>query len=177
MSVAEFVPVSEVKIKEPESLSENRRPERKDRGMLSSPGGITLEHLYSFTQGEHLLMATIIHAIDTACQIPGALAVGLMDMETGKCISGWGVERLNLGVAASGYTESLRALMRALHQSSTRDEIQEISLTVLDQIHLLRPVRKKEGAGLFLLLAVKREGCNEALVRFKFSQIEQALNL
>ncbi len=98
-------------------------------------------------------------------------------MESGKCIAGCGIEHLDLGAAADGYTDALKAVMRSLYDLPARDELHEVMLTLPSQVHVLRPVRAKECAGLFLFLAVDKENFNEALIRFKFAQIEQTLSL
>jgi hypothetical protein len=122
-------------------------------------------------------VANITNSMDAASQLPGAIAVGLMDSETGQCVAGCGIERLDLKAAAAGYTTALQAVLHILQSSSTDEEVHEIMLTNPHQVHLIRPMRAPEGMGLFLFLALERGDVNEALTRFKFAQIEQSLTL
>jgi len=120
-------------------------------------------------------MADITNSLAAAMQLSGAIAVGLVDMESGRCVAGCGIERLDLDSMAVGNTDALRTKMRLLQEMGVRDEIEEIIVTTADQIHLIRTVRNKGSAGLFLFLALDRRRTDLGLVRFKFAQIERDL--
>jgi predicted regulator of Ras-like GTPase activity (Roadblock/LC7/MglB family) len=108
-------------------------------------------------------------------RLPGAIAVGLVDMEVGRCIAGAGIERLDLDAMACGNTNILRSEMRLLQELDIRDEIEELLVSCDGQVHLIRPVRSKGTAGIFLFVALDAAKTNLGMARFQFARIEQEL--
>jgi hypothetical protein len=117
----------------------------------------------------------ITNSLAEAMRLPGAVAVGLVDMDSARCLAGCGVERLDLDAAAEGNTAFLRAEMRLLQEMGVRDRIEELLVTSGPRVHLLRPVCSKGTAGLFLFLALDCKRADLGYARYRLAQIEREL--
>jgi hypothetical protein len=122
-------------------------------------------------------MVHIPSFLAAAMTIPGALAVGVLDLDTGHCIAGAGMDRLNLDIAAAGYTQSIYMQMRLLKVMKVQDEIKDILITNNEQMHLISMGQGKEMAGLCLFLALDAETSDIGFARFRFNQIQRELSL
>ncbi|GEM_PF-476322 len=123
-------------------------------------------------------MADITNSLDAAMCLPGAIAVGLVDADSGRCIAGFGIERLDLDAAADGNTHVLRTQQETLRKMDMEDAVEEILVTAESQVHIIRPVRLRRGGSgeesagdLFLYLALDRERTNPGLTRFRLAEI------
>jgi CheY-like chemotaxis protein len=117
------------------------------------------------------VMANITESLNTAMSIQGALAVALVDHETGMCL-GSKANGFPIEVAAAGNTEVVRAKMRVMRDIGITGKISDILITLDSQYHLLVPLRT---GNLFLYLALDRNTGNLALARHKLSEVEKAL--
>jgi len=117
----------------------------------------------------------ITNSLAAAMDLPGAVAIGLADMDSARCIAGCGAERLDLDAAAAGNTSFLRAEMRLLQEMDIRDVIEETMVTVGQRVHLIRPVRSKGTAGLFLFVVLDCKRVDLGIARYRFAQIEREL--
>src|SRR5579875_1694495 len=116
-------------------------------------------------------------ALKEAMNIDGALGVALVDwsscMSLGTLVGG---KYLDQEVAAAGNTEVLRANMRTLEALHIGDSIEDILITLSNQYHLIRLLRRQDqGDGLFLYLALDRVKSNLALARHNLRRIEGEL--
>lgn len=123
-------------------------------------------------------MSNIKDCLQEALQLEGALGAALGDWKSGMCLGSIGtdnpvfpLERLELAIA--GNTEVVRAKIRAMQSVKINSRIEEISMTLLNQYHLIRLTQSVEG--LFFYVVLDREKANLALARFKLVQIEQKL--
>jgi hypothetical protein len=118
-------------------------------------------------------------ALKEAMTIDGAIGVALVDYSSGMALGtlGDGTE-LNLDVAAAGNTDVVRAKMRTMELLNLHDnEIEDILITLTTQYHLIRPLTRQTGRGLFLYLALARTRSNLAMARFQLKQLEAALEI
>lgn len=123
-------------------------------------------------------MSNVKDCLQEALQLEGALGAALGDWKSGMCLGSLGtdnpmfpLERLELAVA--GNTEVVRAKIRAMQSVKINSRIEEISMTLLNQYHLIRLTQSVEG--LFFYVVLDREKANLALARFKLAQIEHKL--
>ncbi|WNH50733.1 MULTISPECIES: hypothetical protein [Stenotrophomonas] len=105
-------------------------------------------------------------------QIDGAKAVALVDYESGMLLGEAG-SGMDMEVAAAGNTEVIRAKMKTAASLNLNDTIEDILISLGTAYHILRPVAKKKG--LFLYLVLDRNKSNLALARRKVQDVEGAL--
>lgn len=105
-------------------------------------------------------------------QIDGAQAVALVDYESGMLLGEAG-SGMDMEVAAAGNTEVIRAKMKTAASLNLNDSIEDILISLGKAYHILRPVAKKQG--LFLYLVLDRNKSNLALARRKVQDVEGLL--
>jgi hypothetical protein len=121
-------------------------------------------------------MANLNTSLSTAMQVNGALAVAVVDMESGMSLGTAG-GGLNLDVAAAGNTEVMRAKMRTMNDLGLNDEIEDILITLGTQYHIIRPIKSKGAAGLFLYYVLDRGKANLAMARHKLTEVEKTITI
>jgi hypothetical protein len=116
-------------------------------------------------------------ALKEAMNIDGALGAALVDWGSGMSLGTLGGGKyLDLEVAAAGNTEVVRAKMRTLETLHINDTIEDILITLSNQYHLIRLLKRTDsGDGLFLYLALDRAKSNLALARHNLKRIENDL--
>jgi len=120
-------------------------------------------------------------AIDTvlkeAMQIEGAIGIALVDYSNGRTLGRSGGAKLDLGIAAAGNTELVRAKLRTMEVLGLREGIEDILITLETQYHLIRPIPDSSGAGLFLYMALDKQRSNLALARRELAGLEATLQV
>ncbi|MCF7750630.1 hypothetical protein KQ945_07720 [Bacillus subtilis subsp. subtilis] len=106
--------------------------------------------------------------------IDGAQAVALVDYESGMLLGEAG-SGMDMEVAAAGNTEVIRAKMKTAASLNLNDTIEDILISLGKAYHILRPVSRKKG--LFLYLVLDRNKSNLALARRKVQDVEADLAL
>ena len=109
--------------------------------------------------------------------INGALAVAVVDIESGMSLGQAGGGGINLDVAAAGNTEVIRAKLSTMRDLNLNDEIEDILITLGTQYHLIRLIKTKGSAGLFLYLVLDKAKSNLALARHKVAEVEKSFSL
>ncbi|PYC77212.1 hypothetical protein C7C46_19780 [Streptomyces tateyamensis] len=124
-------------------------------------------------------MANLETSLKEAMTIEGAVGVALVDYGSGMALGSLGGEgELDLNVAAAGNTDVVRAKMRTMELLNLHDnEIEDILITLTGQYHLIRPLTKQTGRGLFLYLALNRGRANLAMARHQLRTIEAVLEI
>lgn len=117
-------------------------------------------------------MANIQQSLSSAMELQGAMGAALVDWENGMCLGTAG-SGVNLELAAAGNTEVVRAKMRVMKSLGIRGAIEDILITLEDQLHLIRPT----GSSLFLYLVIDRKNGNLALARMKLAEIGRAVTI
>ena len=121
-------------------------------------------------------MASVEESLKEAMSITGAVGVALVDFGSGMTLgTEGGGDMLNLEVAAAGNTEVIRAKLKTMQSLGLNDEIEDILITLGGQYHLIRLLSGHKG--LFMYLALLREGSNLALARHKLQTIEENLQI
>ena len=121
-------------------------------------------------------MANISKSLEEAMKIDGAIAAALADWDSRLCLgtAGGGV-RLNIEVAAAGNCQVVKAKMATMNELGIKGAIQDILITLDDQIHLIRPLRRSEN--LFMYVAIDKAKGNLGLARHRLQKIESELNV
>ncbi len=122
-------------------------------------------------------MATGIDiALKNVMNIDGALAAALVDYTSGMTLAGISTSKsFDVNVAAAGNTEVVKAKMRTMEMLKLEDRIEDILITLGRQHHLIRPLHTRDGAGLFLYLALDKDRGNLALARRMLQTISDDL--
>jgi hypothetical protein len=119
-------------------------------------------------------MAGVSETLSALMTIDGAQAVALVDYESGMLLGEAG-SGMDMEVAAAGNTEVIRAKMKTAASLNLNDTIEDILISLGKAYHILRPVSRKKG--LFLYLVLDRNKSNLALARRKVQDVEADLAL
>jgi len=119
-------------------------------------------------------MATIKQVLEEMLTTEGAMCAAVVDSGSGMMLGSAG-SGLDLEVAAAGNTEVVRAKMKTMRQLGLNDVIDDILITLGKQYHIIRPVSRKEG--VFLYLVLEKSKANLALARRKVQDVERELTI
>ena len=120
-------------------------------------------------------MANLTNSLAAVMQLPGAIGAAIVDLESGMSLGQAGGGTLNLEVAAAGNTEVVRAKMRTMNDLGLNEEIEDILITLGTQYHVIRPLKSKGSAGLFVYVALEKSRANLAMSRHKITEIASTL--
>lgn len=119
-------------------------------------------------------MATINQSMQELLTLDGALCAALVDSTSGMILGQVG-SGVDLEVAAAGNTEVVRAKMKTMRGLGLNDVIEDILITLGKQYHIIRPMARKEG--LFVYIVLDKNKSNLALARRKVQDIEKDMNV
>ncbi len=119
-------------------------------------------------------MGNLAQSLQELLQIDGALAVAVVDSNSGMVLgkAGGGID---LDVAGAGNTEVVRAKMKTMKSLGLKDAIEDILITLTKQYHIIRPMAERPG--VFIYLVLDRAKSSLALARLKTAEIESSLTL
>ena len=117
-------------------------------------------------------MATIKQSMDEMLTVDGALCAMLVDSTSGMILGQVG-SGIDMEVAAAGNTEVVRAKIKTMRALGLNDVIEDILITLGKQYHIIRPMARKEG--LFLYIVLDKAKSNLALARRKVADVEKDL--
>ncbi len=119
---------------------------------------------------------SITNSLDAIMKIDGAIGACLVDWTSGLTLGSVGDQgRLNIELAGSLNTQVVRAKMDAMAGLGVKGAIEDILITLEDQYHLIRPLKKAPSA--FLYVAMDKARSNLGLARMKLQQIESTIEL
>jgi hypothetical protein len=119
-------------------------------------------------------MATIKQSMDELMTCDGALCAALVDASSGMILGKIG-SGVDLEIAAAGNTEVMRAKIKTMHALGLNDTIEDILITLGKQYHILRPMVRKEG--LFIYVVLDKNKSNLALARRKVLDVEKDITV
>lgn len=119
-------------------------------------------------------MANIKDSMTDLLSADGAMCAALVDASSGM-ILGQAGSGVDLEVAAAGNTEVVRAKIKTMKALGLNDTIEDILITLGKHYHIIRPMAKKEG--LFLYIVLDKSKSNLALARRKVQDVEGALTM
>ncbi len=117
-------------------------------------------------------MANIKMSMDELMACDGAMCAALVDSSSGMILGQIG-SGVDLEVAAAGNTEVVRAKLKTMRALGLNDVIEDILITLGKQYHILRPMARKEG--LFIYLVLDKNKSNLAMARRKVQEVEAEL--
>lgn len=119
-------------------------------------------------------MGNLAQSLEELLQIDGALAVAVVDSNSGMVLGKAG-GGLDLDVAAAGNTEVVRAKMKTMKSLGLKDAIEDILITLTKQYHIIRPMAERPG--VFIYVVLDKAKSSLALARLKTAEIESGLSL
>lgn len=119
-------------------------------------------------------MANLNDSMTQLLAIEGALTAALVDSSCGMVLGNAG-SGIDIDLAAAGNTEVVRAKLKTMRSLNLNVEIDDMLITLGKQYHIIRPVAKKEG--LFIYLVLDKVRSNLALARRKVQEVEHTLSV
>ncbi len=119
-------------------------------------------------------MTSIADSMGKLMSIDGAKGCCIVDYTSGMVLGKEG-GGLDLELAAAGNSEVVKAKMKTMKSLGIDGEIEDILITLSDQLHIIRPASKHQG--LFMYLVLDKERSNLALARHTARTIENNLEL
>ena len=119
-------------------------------------------------------MANIKQSMDELMMCDGAVCAALVDSTSGMILGQIG-SGVDMEVAAAGNTEVVRAKIKTMRALGLNDMIEDILITLGKQYHIIRPMARKEG--LFIYLVLDKTKSNLALARRKTADVEKELTV
>lgn len=119
-------------------------------------------------------MANIDATLKELLTIDGAMGGCIVDYTSGMALgsAGGGVD---MELAAAGNSEVVKAKMNTMKSLGLKGDIEDILITLKDQLHIIRPCVKH--AGLFIYLVLDKSKANLALARRKVQTVEDGLEV
>jgi hypothetical protein len=117
----------------------------------------------------------ITDSIQTLMSIEGALGACVVDSASGMVLGKSSASSINLDIAAAGDTEVLRTKIKTIKALGMTDQIEDMLITLGNQIHILRPLKARPI--LFLFVVLDKSRSNLALARMKTADVDDALVL
>ena len=119
-------------------------------------------------------MTFINQSMQKLLSIDGAMCAALVDSSSGMILGQLG-SGVDLEIAAAGNTEVVRAKLKTMRALGITDAIEDILITLGKQYHIIRPMARKEG--LFLYIVLDKAKSNLALARRKVLDVEKDLEV
>jgi len=117
-------------------------------------------------------VANLNETLNSLMQIDGAMCAALVDSNSGMMLGSAGTG-VDLELAAAGNTEVVRSKLKVMKSLGLSDAIEDILITLGKQYHIIRPLSKKPG--LFIYVVLDKAKSNLAMARIKTQEVESEL--
>lgn len=117
-------------------------------------------------------MSNIEDTLSGLMGIEGALGSAIVDYQSGMLLGSQG-GGVDLELAAAGNSEVVKAKIKTMKSLGLSGGIEDILITLDDQLHIIRPSASNEG--LFIYLVLDKKNSNLALARRKTTDLEKSL--
>lgn len=124
---------------------------------------ITIEEQYN--------MSSLDDALQQLLAIEGATGAAIVDYGSGMALAQGGNPSFDLGIAAAGNSNVVRAKLATMRDLGVTDEIDDILITLSSQYHLINVLNTTGASGLFIYLVLNSASANLALARHKLKGI------
>lgn len=114
-------------------------------------------------------------SISDAAKISGFIGACVVDGESGLTLAAEGGGMLDLNMVAALNTDFVKAKQNAIDQLGLNQNIEDILITLDEQIHLIRPL--EQDRSLFLYVALDKAKANLGMARIQLKRIEGQLSL
>ncbi|KGN32126.1 hypothetical protein N802_11110 [Knoellia sinensis KCTC 19936] len=120
---------------------------------------------------------TLDESIQQLLDIDGATGVAIIDSESGMALAQGGNPGFDLGVAAAGSSNVVRAQVATMKEIGATEAIDDIMITLANQYHLINVLNTPTTEGLFIYLVLDRVGANLALARFRLASVAKTISI
>lgn len=120
---------------------------------------------------------SIDQSLQQLLDIDGATGAAIIDSESGMTLVQGGDPGFDLGVAAAGSSNVVRAQLATMRDIGRSEAIDDIMITLDNQYHLINVLNGETTSGLFVYLVLNRTGANLALARFRLASVAKAISL
>lgn len=117
-------------------------------------------------------MSNIEKSLQELMSVDGAMATCIVDYMSGMMLGSSG-SGIDLELAAAGNSQVVRAKMETMKSLNISGDINDILITLDNQIHIIKPTLKHDG--LFIYLVLDKAKSNLALARRKVQMVENDL--
>jgi hypothetical protein len=128
---------------------------------------ITIEEQYN--------MSSLDDALQQLLAIEGATGAAIVDYGSGMALAQGGNPSFDLGIAAAGNSNVVRAKLATMRDLGVTDEIDDILITLSSQYHLINVLNATGANGLFIYLVLDRATANLAVARRELAAIANLL--
>jgi hypothetical protein len=119
-------------------------------------------------------MANIRQSLEDIMTLDGSLCCMLVDASSGMILGQQG-SGVDMEVAAAGNTEVVKSKLKTMRALGLNDVIEDMLITLGKHYHIIRPMARKEG--LFLYVVLDKVKSNLALARRKVQDVEKDLTV
>jgi hypothetical protein len=122
------------------------------------------------------MMADVKRTLEELMKVDGAIGAVVADWESGMSLGHVGGQgRVDMETAAAGNCQVVKAKVATMRQLGISGGIQDILITLDDQMHLIRP--SKSTPSLFIYVAIDKTKGNLAMARMKLQALEGELRV
>jgi predicted regulator of Ras-like GTPase activity (Roadblock/LC7/MglB family) len=125
----------------------------------------------TLTTEEYPNMSSLDDALQQLLAIEGATGAAIVDYASGMALAQGGNPSFDLGIAAAGNSNVVRAKLVTMRDLGVTDEIDDILITLTSQYHLINVLNAQNANGLFIYLVLTKSAANLALARHKLKAI------
>lgn len=122
-------------------------------------------------------MSSLDEAIKQLLSIEGATGAAIVDYASGMALAQGGNPSFDLGIAAAGNSNVVRAKLNTMSELGVTDEIDDILITLSSQYHLINVLNTQGANGLFIYLVLSRTSANLALARHKLKTVAAQISI
>ncbi|NQX10568.1 hypothetical protein HQQ80_02890 [Microbacteriaceae bacterium VKM Ac-2855] len=122
-------------------------------------------------------MSSLDEALQELLAIEGATGAAIVDYASGMALAQGGNPAFDLGVAAAGNSNVVRAKLATMKDLAITDEIDDVLITLSSQYHLINVLNTPNASGLFIYLVLNRAGANLALARHKLKTVAASFSI
>lgn len=108
-------------------------------------------------------------------EVEGFMAGCLVDSDSGLVLAKVGEGNFDLDAAAAGNTEVVRAKRKTMKSLGITGGIEDILITLDDQLHLIRLLKSNEA--IFLYVVINKKIGNLGMARIAVKKVEETLSL
>jgi len=119
-------------------------------------------------------MANIETSLSELMNIDGAMGCCVVDYGSGMSLGAVGAG-VDLELAAAGNSQVVKAKMETMKSLGIKGSIEDILITLDDQLHIIRPAVQHQG--LFIYLVLDKAKANLALARRKVQVVDESLEI
>lgn len=123
------------------------------------------------TEEERARMANLEQSVQDLLSIDGATGAAIVDSGSGMALAEGGHPGFDLGIAAAGNSNVVRAKLQTMRDLGLTATIDDILITLDQQYHLINVLHSAGNEGLFVYLVLDRNRSNLALARHKLTQV------